>query len=291
MSRVDAAVVTLFLLAFFALPSCDHGSSHQAATGSETSIVTTTPQIQSSLDGLGPVLPRHVRWTVTTSVPADEIKDVAFLIDRRRIWIDTEAPYNFGEEGAYLVTPGYYWPKLDKRGVGHRFVVRVDEVDGGHVRKSVLARVPEPPPVPKGAPAYGMVWGRLTRAELEHPRPVGTLERKHNAVMLLTANELLVSPRFGPHGFLYSSSFLPHGRLRVDVPIFSGSQEEGGTISGWRYKGSQCRTDDPPAMYRWSFSKPFQVGRYRQRYFVLRALHEPCNERQRILAGSWEGLD
>jgi len=100
----------------------------EASTGPWAS--TTEVDIHSSLEGMAE-LPRHLRWTTTISLPAEQIKDVRFLVDRQTLWIDAEPPYSYGEEGAYLATSYFYNPYSDKEGQsGHQFT-RSRERDGG----------------------------------------------------------------------------------------------------------------------------------------------------------------
>ncbi len=257
-------------------------SETRVSTGPSTS--TTEVGIHSSLEGMAE-LPRHLRWTATISLPAEQIKDVRFLVDRQRLWIDAEPPYSYGEEGAYLATSSFYSPYSDKEGQsGHRFTVRVKGIDGSLWREHVVARVPKPR-IAKHAPAYG-IWGRLPPDAVTNPRPAGQVG-PYTAWLYMGGAALWVG-RTVEHAYAYELSADPR-RFRIGVPIFIGSHDQAGDMSGWLFKGYQCASDGPPATYAWSRTEPF--GPFSERHLVLTARHEPCAKRRRILEGVWELLD
>jgi hypothetical protein len=92
--------------------ACDfHSDKEESQTrvSKGPSASTTKVDIHSSLEGMAE-LPRHLRWTATISLPAEQIKKVRFLVDRQRLWLDAEPPYSYGEEGAFLATSYFYDP-------------------------------------------------------------------------------------------------------------------------------------------------------------------------------------
>jgi hypothetical protein len=59
--------------------------------------------VKSSLPG-HVTLAHRIRWTATPSVPPDQISEVDFLIDGKQLWIEPNAPYDYGDDGNFLVT-------------------------------------------------------------------------------------------------------------------------------------------------------------------------------------------
>src|SRR5271156_4835072 len=62
----------------------------------------------STLDGKT-VLPRHLRWVASTTLPASQVATVSFLIDGTVRWVETEPPYVYSNNDGnghfgYLVT-------------------------------------------------------------------------------------------------------------------------------------------------------------------------------------------
>jgi hypothetical protein len=226
--------------------------------------------VTSSLEEMA-VLPRHVRWTATTSLPPEEIERVDFKIDGGRVWTDDSPPFSYGE-GAYLASSAFWYPVAEKT----RFVVQVKATDGSVWRKTVLARVPKPK-IDPSVPAYG-IWGRLAP---DAPRNQAYSKRSYTAVLLLSFNGLTVGPGFG-QGFAYELS-ADKRRFYVGVQVFSGSRGPGPVFSG-------CAPDAPAAIYAWSRTKD-SYGPFRDKHLILKAEKEPCAARRQLLEGIWEFLD
>src|SRR6266508_3014268 len=117
--------------------ACDFGGdAERSAKTNPSGSISATPEvveIESSLEGFD-ILPRRIRWTVETSLPPEQVKEVRFGIDaNRKLWRDSSPPYSFGEEGTQLGT----WPGPGR----HRFTVRVIATDGSRTVATVTARV------------------------------------------------------------------------------------------------------------------------------------------------------
>lgn len=86
-------------------------------------------------------LPHRIRWLGKPSLRPSHIREVDFLIDGRRAWVEHHAPYSYGYDGNYLVT-SWMRPGL------HTFTVVAVATDGRRTRISSRARTstPRPPP-------------------------------------------------------------------------------------------------------------------------------------------------
>jgi hypothetical protein len=73
------------------------------ATGSVFASQATTFTVSSTLYGVR-VLPHRIHWLGKPSLPPSRIREVEFLIDGRRAWVEHRAPYSYGYDGNYLVT-------------------------------------------------------------------------------------------------------------------------------------------------------------------------------------------
>ena len=85
------------------------------------------------------------------------------------------------------------------------------------------------------------------------------------------------------HAYIYELAAADLRRFRIGVPIFMGSHDRGGGKQGWFFKGFQCAPDGPPATSALSWTERF--GAFNERHLVLKAKHEPCQARRRILEG------
>jgi hypothetical protein len=229
------------------------------------------------------VLPRHIPWTATIALPADQIARVRFSVGGESLWVDRAAPYAYGEPGAVLATSRLYTSWKAKR--GHRFQVTVVTTEGRRWRETVVARVPKPKTW-KHAPTYG-IWGRRPMSVLADPESARKFG-PYTAMLNMSGTGLAVG-RTVEQAYIYELS-ATRGRFKVGPPIFLGSHEEGATNAGWTVKGYQCPPDGPPASYGWSFTKE-RFGPFNERHLILKAEREPCRARQRILQGLWELLD
>jgi hypothetical protein len=274
------------------MSACEFASSDSKENARTSATVTTSTgvpipppiEIHSSLDGIA-VLPHRIRWTATTSLPAAQVQEVRFLLDRRVWWVDRRPPFTYGEEGAYLVTS---WMDAD---VDHRFVVRVVAKDGSKWTHRVDARIRKARYNINDLPAG--IWGRLPPASLEDPPPPGQLGPWTADLNINTA--LWIGKSY-KRAFVYEVSSQGKRTLRIGKPISIGRPVIGGFSFGWRSKGYQCGPDGPPATYSWSFVKGRFVGHFNgadhyATYLVLDAEKDPCEPRRNLLEGVWEMLD
>lgn len=139
------------------------------------------------------------------------------------------------------------------------------------------------------------IWGRLPPGALDQPAPRDRFPH-FTAIANFPGNGRSIwIARSTKHAFAFQTA-RGDKTLRVGTQIFLGGPAEAGVISGWHFKGALCDPDDPPALYRWSFSEGRVIARARGEkihatYLSLEPLTEPCEERRRLLAGVWEGLD
>jgi hypothetical protein len=122
--------------------------------------------VTSSLDGKT-VLPLRIRWIAQPNIPVEQVKEVDYLIDGHRAWVEHHAPYYYGSnEGNYgnsLVTsflkPGQ-----------HTFTVQALTTSGQKATDTVKARVlAAPPPPAKLAGA----WTRIVTPDDLKKGPAG----------------------------------------------------------------------------------------------------------------------
>jgi hypothetical protein len=110
------------------------------ATGSAIASQATTFTVSSTLSRVR-LLPHRIHWLGKPSLTPARIREVDFLIDRRRVWVEHHAPYSFGYDGNYLVTS---WLKAG----AHTFTVVAVATNGRRATVSSRARTsaPKPPP-------------------------------------------------------------------------------------------------------------------------------------------------
>jgi hypothetical protein len=278
----------------------ENGSESERATSSgeaTTTLDSESVEVESSLEGMA-ILPRHVRWIVTTSLPAEKIREVRFAVNGTRVWTDHDPPYAYGEEGAYLVTSYFHDSYWDETRGGQRFTARVIEWGGVTWRSVVVARVPRPQTTRRFlSPTSYRIWGRLSAAALEDPPPLeelGYSSSSYTSELRLLDGGLWVG-RTVERAFAYEVS-ADATVLRVGAPIFFGSLEVAGNQSGWFFKGYQCSPDGPRSSYAWSLQRRRYLGRSTGdsrtvTHLVLKARNEPCEPRRKILEGVWYPLD
>jgi hypothetical protein len=244
--RVRTHVLLLVLLAAVVAVS-------SALAGGDPKPFTVT----STLDGKR-VLPLRIRWRAQPQhVPLAQIKEVDYLIDGRRAWVEHHPPYFYGSnEGSYgnwlvtsFLTPGV-----------HTFVVRAVTRSGKTATDKLKARVaPAPSPPAKLAGAWTRV---VTAAELKKGPPGPPAGRW---TITVTSVGWAVAP-----GDNFDVRYLPSGDVvmgpEVDTPT-----EQGGGFCGvdplhhWQVALSaddQSMTLDP-------------VG------------HDGCGDRVAVMQGTW----
>jgi hypothetical protein len=264
---VNSWPLRLALVAAGALAcSCDSSADHATQQAKPRPITVT-----STLHGRANLPPR-IRWTVTTSLPTTEVREVQFLIGNKLRWVDRQAPYSFAGDGGYLITTlaiGVL-PSVT-------FISRVVSNDGRTASEVVQANVP-PPPQQTLSPL--ILGRRVTAADLkksgaEPPPPAGRWQ-----LYLDPGGGLFESPHFGASARAYQYLSTPR-TLRIYAPIRLGPEGIGGTYLGYHVDAEDCGPTPPFAIYRWSTGHGFN----------LTAIRDPCGARRAILEGTWRSLD
>jgi hypothetical protein len=295
LQRSVCVVVVVVVLSGLGATACDLGGGSKDGALPTASVPTgesggTVVEIDSSLEPYE-VLPRRVQWTVTTSLPSEDVREVRFGIDETRVlWRDLDPPYTFGPDGTQLGTwmgPGQ-----------HQFVVRVFATDGARTIETVTARVHKTA-TNKRAINGGLfqVWGRLSEADLEAPPPPRKLPDFTGA---LNVNQrlLFVGPArngsFAEDVSAYEYWVRGH-TLHVGTAWFAGTPDDLTAYAGWDLAQPRCPPGAWPATYTWSNEQGRRTGRFQGEntyapYLVLTAERDPCAARRRLLEGTWEGL-
>jgi hypothetical protein len=232
------------------------GAIAVAAMGSALAARRTTFTVSSTLSERQ-VLPHRIHWLGRPSLPPSDIREVAFLIDGRRAWVEHHAPYSYGYDGNYLVTS---WMKP---GV-HTFTVAAVATNGRRATISSRARTlsPEAPPAALAGPWHR----RLSATETRGSGRAG--------IWTLTVSSLgwrILDPTRG------------RGAL-VDVAYVSSHTLEA-------RGGIATRDHDPRENNPWC-DEPFQPVRYHWHVAAARltlTLAGPrrCDGQARVWAGSW----
>ena len=129
-----------------------------AAAGHSTKLTVT-----STLTGKQR-LPHRIRW-VAFPKPTANAARVEFMIDGKVRWIETEAPYVYGDDTDWLVTS---WLPAGR----HRFAVRATSAEGERAVSTVVASVPAPPSGPKAL--ANTRWTRVFSKSEVGDAPAGT---------------------------------------------------------------------------------------------------------------------
>ena len=203
------------------------------------------------------VLPHRIHWLGKPSLPPSRIREVDFLIDGRRSWVEHYTPYSYGYDGNYLVT-SWMRPGL------HTFTVVAVATDGRRTTASSTART-LPPPAPPAALARS--WSRKVSAAEAGPT---------GAPGVWT---LVVSPV----GWRILDPSGRRGAL-VDVAYISPQTVEA-------RGGVATRNHDPRENNPWC-DEPFQPVRYRwhvsgNRLTLTLAGPRRCDGQSGVLAGDW----
>jgi hypothetical protein len=260
---------------------CTTESSSQQTTTSggrvSSEAATTGPEVTvtSSLEGQT-VLPRLIPWSVSTSLPAGQVREVRFLVDDKLRWVDREPPYTYAGDGGYLVAPSLV--RYATRGDSHSFTAQVVALDGSESSATVDAGVPV---VHSGRLPHGM-FGRLTAEAMTKPFP----ERLglHSAEIYLTGDsELWLGQIQNAYRFAVEGG---RRTIRILAPIRALPPGESYTISGWRFGSDLCGQPSPSASYAVSDAEIDESDALR-----LTARRDPCARRRALLEGLWERLD
>jgi hypothetical protein len=227
-----------------------------AASGSAIASRTTGFTVSSTLSQKH-VLPHRIHWLGKPSLPPSKIREIDFLIDGRRAWVEHHAPYSYGYDGNYLVT-SWMRPGL------HTFTVVAVATNGRRASISSRART-RPAKAPPAALAGS--WQRqLSAADARGAGPAG--------LWTLTVSFVgwrILDPTRG------------RGAL-IDVAYLASNAIEA-------RGGIATRDHDPRENNLWC-DEPFEPVRYHWRVAANRltiALAGPrrCHGQSRVWAGDW----
>jgi hypothetical protein len=276
-ARLAVAAVLLSLVAITA--GC--GASGTTATPAVTATpAAATFNATSTLDGKT-VLPRHLRWVGSSTLPASQVANVSFLIDGKVHWVETAPPYvystNQGEgHYGYLVTS---WLKPGQ----HRFTVQVKAKDGRTAVDNVTARVLPTAEVPT---ALSGTWQRT----LAHPVPPDPAPAANEAnpagTYRITFQQRWIQDHIpGTYnannsttcdGCIMDDDYAPGTKIfRVWGAVTFAPESTWGAEGGW-----WCYPDGPPATYTWSVTG---------NKLTLAPVggHDPCGQRRKTWTGTW----
>jgi hypothetical protein len=206
--RIRTQVLLLVLLAAVV------GVSSALARGDPKPFTVT-----STLDGRA-VLPLRIRWkALPQHVPLAQIREVDYLIDGRRAWVEHHPPYFYGSnEGSYgnwlvtsFLTPGV-----------HIFTVRAVTRSGKTATDTLKARVlPAPSPPAKLAGA----WTRMVTASDLKKGPPGPPAGRWTITITSSAGRSgLVTTSTCAISRAATSSWGPRSTHRVDrAELFAAS--------------------------------------------------------------------
>lgn len=213
----------------------------------------TPLRVTSTLDGKS-VLPHHLRWRASTTLPASEVKRVEFLIDGRLRWVETDPPYVYSSDGngkdlGYLVTS---WLTPGR----HRFAVRVLAAGGRTATETVTARVLPAVDVPA---ALAGTWQRTLSAPV--PADPGATGGDANpaGTYTITFDKRWIQVHL-PGTYKASNAMCDGCVLDSDyVPGASTLRVWGSATiapeSAWKAEGGWwCNSGGPSATYAWSVS-------------------------------------
>jgi hypothetical protein len=218
-SLLVAGLVTLGVSCGSSKGSTSAGSPTSTPMATKSSTVLT---VVSTLDGQT-TLPHRIRWRATPS--STDVSEVDFLIDGAQLWVEHNPPYDYGDDGNYLVTsflePG-----------SHRFMVRAVALDGSTAEATVTATVASPPPPPA---ALAGTWKGSRHGG---GAPSGTWR-----LIISSEGWQIEDPEGG--GNRVDVAYLHSGLLEVRTGMATG--HEGHDLNGW------CN-DEPgsPVRYGWS---------------------------------------
>ena len=257
-------------------------SNPSQSSPSGTSSAQHPFNLASSLDGKT-VLPHRIHWVALPALPKSQLREVDFLIDGKQAWVERKLPYDYADDGGFLVT------SFLKPGE-HRFSVRAIPLHGQPATDTVTARVLPAPQVPA---ALAGTWQRTISDTSSAPptgtksNPTGTLtppgtykitfDRRwiHDEYPCTTSPCRFVSSTQA--GNLFNSDWNPgpstfHVQGGVTFQVFKDTERLG---PWW------CQTWGPAATYTWSVTgntlKLAPVGG-----------HDACAIRGFVWSGTWK---
>lgn len=265
-----AAAIPISLVAI----AVDRGASSVAAAPA-----AATFKAASTLDGKT-VLPRHIRWVASTTLPASQVATVSFLIDGRVHWVETEPPYVYSNnEGnghfGYLVTT---WLTPGE----HRFTVQVKAKDGRTAADNVTARVLPAPAIPA---ALAGTWQRTLAhpvppepgAPASQPNPAGTYTITFERRWIQDQIPGTYNPKNKAcAGCIFDDDYLAGTKtFRVWGAVTIAPASTWTVRGGW-----WCYPDGPPATYTWTITA-------NKLTLAPVAGHDACSQRGTTWTGTW----
>jgi hypothetical protein len=230
--RVRPATVLSALASLALLSACGTTSSH-APTASSAS-PSDPLSVKSSLTRHA-TLPHRIPWTATPSVPSDQISEVDFLIDGRRMWIEHNPPYDYGDDGNYLVT------SFLSAGP-HTFTVKATTITGKTTSTMVTAKVPAAPAPPS---ALAGTWKRFVQQMDPSGPPSGYWHLVFNRV------GWKIEDTSGGANVL-NVAYLKPGLLEVRTGMATGHDTVVGAPADEDLNGFCNNAPGMPVRYRWS---------------------------------------
>ena len=248
------------------LAACSSSGGSSASSPTPGSSVKTTPSgppaisVTSTLDG-HTALPHRIHWEATPT-PTD-VSEVDFLIDGKQMWVEEHPPYDYGDDGNYLVTS---FLKPGK----HEFTVRAIGLEGQTAKDSVTATVPKAPSPPA---ALAGSWNGF-----RPPSPDGAPGGTWQLVINKVGWRIYEPKKTGAN--LIDVAYLSRGLVEIRTGMATGHDERASPgqsdfdLNGW------CNNEPgSPARYRWSVN-----GTHLSLKF---AGGHPCEGFTKFLTDSW----
>jgi hypothetical protein len=225
------------------------------ATGSAVASHAKTFTVSSTLSRTR-VLPHRIHWLGKPSLRPSRIREVDFLIDGRRAWVEHRAPYSYGYDGNYLVT-SWLKPGL------HSFTVIAVATDGRRATVSSKARSLSPATAPA---ALAGSWQRQVSAA-----EAGSFGRA--GIWTLSVDRVgwrLLDPS-RRQGALVDVAYLSPTTLEARGGIATRDHDA-------RENNAWCDEPFQPVRYHW------HVG---DRLVLTLAGPKRCDGQSRVWAGDW----
>jgi len=226
------------------------------ATGGAVASGSASFTVASTLAGRR-VLPHRIQWLGQPSLPPARIREVDFLIDGRRAWVEHHAPYTYGYDGNYLVTT---WMKPGL----HTFAVVAVATDGRRATVSSQAQTSAPKAPPA---ALAGSWRRRISA-------ADTGSSGRSGMWTLMISDV---------GWRFLDPTRRRGAL-IDVAYLPSNVVEA-------RGGIATRESDPLENNPWC-DEPFEAVRYHwhvaaDRLTLTLAGRRRCDGQSRVWAGIW----